>query len=178
MSNAIGQVSKPWYRELWPWLLMIPPGASVFGGFTMVYLAVHEPNVLVVDDYARIEEITRARFARDARAAELGLEALIRVATDADGRAVVEVALDGNDGFAPPARLSLYLRHAANAAGDRKLELARDESIYLGVTDLAAGRYEVEVVPSDESWRLGGLFYEDRGFEGPVRLSLSPEGAP
>jgi hypothetical protein len=45
----------PWYRQLWPWLLMLPPAAAVFGGFLTLYLALATPDPLVRDDCARPE---------------------------------------------------------------------------------------------------------------------------
>ncbi len=56
---STGGAAKPWYREPWPWLLMLPPAASVVAGLTLAYLAVHDASPLVVDDYANIEAIAR-----------------------------------------------------------------------------------------------------------------------
>jgi hypothetical protein len=50
MSNA---TPKPWYRQLWPWLLMIPPTAAVIGGGITLYLAVTRPDTLVRQDCVR-----------------------------------------------------------------------------------------------------------------------------
>jgi len=38
---------RPWYRQLWPWLLIIPPAAAVIGGLLTLYLAVTRPDALV-----------------------------------------------------------------------------------------------------------------------------------
>jgi hypothetical protein len=35
---------------LWPWLLILPPAASVVGGAVTYYLAVTRPDVLVRQD--------------------------------------------------------------------------------------------------------------------------------
>jgi hypothetical protein len=45
--------ARPWYRQPWPWLLMIPPAAAVIGGFITLYLAVTRPDALVRDDCHR-----------------------------------------------------------------------------------------------------------------------------
>ena len=44
---------RPWYRQLWPWLLIIPPAAAVLGGGLTLYLAVSRPDNLVREDCAR-----------------------------------------------------------------------------------------------------------------------------
>ena len=45
--------SKPWYRQLWPWMLMIPPAAAMIGGAITLYLALSRPHELVRDDCYR-----------------------------------------------------------------------------------------------------------------------------
>jgi hypothetical protein len=41
---------KPWYRHVWPWLLIVPPTAAVIGGSLTLYLAVTRPDTLVRED--------------------------------------------------------------------------------------------------------------------------------
>ncbi len=41
---------RPWYRQLWPWLLIVPPAAAVIGGGITLYLAVSRPDALVRQD--------------------------------------------------------------------------------------------------------------------------------
>jgi hypothetical protein len=43
-------IPKPWYRQLWPWLLIIPPLGAVIGGGITLYLAVTRPDALVSQD--------------------------------------------------------------------------------------------------------------------------------
>jgi hypothetical protein len=42
--------TRPWYRQLWPWLLMLPPAFAVVGGGITLYLAVTRPDVLISKD--------------------------------------------------------------------------------------------------------------------------------
>jgi hypothetical protein len=44
---------RPWYRQYWPWLLMIPPAGAVIGGLLTLYLAVTRPDALVRKDCVR-----------------------------------------------------------------------------------------------------------------------------
>jgi len=41
---------KPWYRHVWPWLLIVPPAAAVIGGCIVLYLAITRPDTLVRKD--------------------------------------------------------------------------------------------------------------------------------
>jgi hypothetical protein len=50
MSN---EDARPWYRQLWPWMLIIPPAGAVIGGMLTLYLAVTRPDTLVRKDCVR-----------------------------------------------------------------------------------------------------------------------------
>jgi uncharacterized protein len=147
---------KPWYRELWPWLLMLPPAASVIAGLGLAYLAVHEASPLVVDDYANIEQIAREESDADRRAGELALEATLTLRADRTGGVSIAAELPRTSNVALPATLVLRLRHVANPAVDRTLELSYDGSAYRGRVTLAGGRYDFDLGPADRSWRLAG----------------------
>lgn len=144
--------NRPWYRQVWPWMLMLPPALAVVGGVMMLVLAIKTPNALVVEDYARIEELTSERFARDGEALRMAVTAQLRFAQES-GR--VELQLSGSDGFEYPEAVTLSLRHPTDPAGDFELRLARDGDIFGADSDFELGSYYVELVPEDRQWRLG-----------------------
>jgi hypothetical protein len=49
MSNPSQQL-KPWYRYPWPWVAIAIPGAAVIMGIITVYLALSNPDYVVVKD--------------------------------------------------------------------------------------------------------------------------------
>ncbi len=155
---TIANMQKPWYRERWPWLLMLPPVASVIGGFVLLYFAVATPNALVVDDYARIEEISEAQAVAERHAAEHALAATVELQPGERGATRMTVRMTGDLGATPPPTLVLNLRHAGNASGDRTVTLTYDGREYTGRAELIAGRYDFELVPADGAWRLAGAF--------------------
>ena len=65
----------PWYRQVWPWMLIAIPLSSVFGGILMIYLAVTHPADLVKDSYYKEGMGINKRSARDLAPLELGIEA-------------------------------------------------------------------------------------------------------
>lgn len=52
----MNETSKPWYKHLWPWLVMLPPLAAVIGGVVTLILAGGPPD-LVVDDLDKRAEL-------------------------------------------------------------------------------------------------------------------------
>jgi hypothetical protein len=41
---------RPWYREPWPWVAIGIPAIAVLMGLTTLYLALANPDYLVVDE--------------------------------------------------------------------------------------------------------------------------------
>lgn len=130
---------------------MLPPVLAVAGGIAMLWLATRTPSALVVDDYAQIEALTSERFARDREALRLGLSAVLDFDRD-DGR--VELALLAPAAFEQPESVILTIRHATDPSADRELNLAREGDRFTARAEFASGRYHVEVLPDDRSWRL------------------------
>lgn len=45
------QPTTPWYRQLWPWLIMAPPFVSVIAGIALLWTAISSNDGLVTPDY-------------------------------------------------------------------------------------------------------------------------------
>ena len=65
---------KPWYREPWPWVAIGIPAAAVIMGLTTLYLALANPDYLVVEDdqYNVIKSELRAQQPSDTGQPEQG----------------------------------------------------------------------------------------------------------
>jgi hypothetical protein len=53
MTTAATTDVRPWYRQYWPWLLIVPPAGAVIGCAITIYLAITHPDVLVRADCHR-----------------------------------------------------------------------------------------------------------------------------
>lgn len=151
--------------QLWPWILALPPLLAVVGGIMMITLAVRTPSALVVDDYARIEELTSARFELDAEAVRLGIEASLSFT---GGR--IELILDG--ATPQPDELMLRLQHATDAALDRSVTLVRQGERFMAEAGIVPGRYRFELTPTDGHWRLASGIVRSGG-----TVELLPQGS-
>lgn len=49
MRNSTEQ-NRPWYKEPWPWVAIAIPLCAVIMGFTTLYLAVSNPDPVILDD--------------------------------------------------------------------------------------------------------------------------------
>lgn len=59
------QIDKPWYRHLWPWLIMAPPCASVIGGVALAWTAIVSNDGVVTPDYTRHDIEINARLTQE-----------------------------------------------------------------------------------------------------------------
>ncbi len=154
-SSVIGapaSATAPWYRQAWPWLLMLMPAIALVGGLYTAFLAYTTNNSLVVDDYYKEGKAINLDIARDRRAVEMGLQAVL--ATEGDGLAL---RLTGKDGVPMPAAVSLKIMHATQSERDIAGQLLRGaDGVYRlpGVTLPADGHWRLQIDDSSRAWRL------------------------
>jgi hypothetical protein len=67
-------ILRPWYREPWPWVAIGIPAVAVIMGLTTLYLALANPDYLVVeeDQYNVIKSELRAQQPSDTGQPEQG----------------------------------------------------------------------------------------------------------
>lgn len=146
---------KPWYREPWPWLLMLGPLAAVVMGAVMIVLAVGSNDGLVVDDYYKRGLAINQTLERERRADALSVTAALEFAGDLRR---VTLALDQRG--APPEALMLRLVHPTRAGQDQQVLLVpRGAGRYDGtLSQPMPGRWHLLLEDADRAWRLTGTW--------------------
>lgn len=159
------RAAVPWYRQRWPWLLMLPPAAAVAGCIVTIALALRSDDGVVAADYYKRGLAINEELARAQQAARLGLRVRIDARGIADGDEV-RLRLEADRAPPPEAVLRLRLVHPGRGGADREAQLARvaahDEgrvSEYLGQWRAAApvaGRVNWRIAVEAQHWRLDG----------------------
>lgn len=116
-------MNRPWYRQLWPWLLISGPAAVIIAGGITMWLAFTGADGLVAEDYYKQGLAINKRLAGEAAARRLGITASVAFKPDR-----LQVRLQG----AAPEALFVQLAHATRAGYDVRLRL----------TPVAPGAYE------------------------------------
>lgn len=137
----------PWYRQLWPWLLISGPAAVIAAGAATIWIAFASADGLVAEDYYRQGLAINKRMARDERARELGISAEVTL-----GDERIRVRLQG----AKPDALFVHLAHATRAGHDVRLRLMETaQGTYEGdVGALPHGRWRVVIEDPRGTWRI------------------------
>lgn len=161
--------ASPWYKHLWPWILIGILTTSVCLSLTMVSIAVRNPDNLVNDNYYEAGKGINRSLDRELLAQTLNLKASVFL-DELTGE--VELRLSGNS---DPQTLELNLISPTQPDKDRKVQLARSEAgRYVGqLDDKVEGRRFVELLGSQDghTWRL----FEEEKVEHGVTLQLGDE---
>lgn len=165
-------IAKPWYRNLWPWLLMLGPIAVILAGTYTCWLAFSRQDALVVDDYYKQGKAINQDLRRDHAAAGLGLALSMRYdpATNKLFGTIVS--------FGTPVaeRMRLHLIHSTQSGKDLNLEMqpgpGGEFSIALPMLEKA--QWQVLLENERRDWRLGGAWAWPRQQKIEIKADPAP----
>ena len=120
MNTPLDYDSLPWYRQFWPWLLILLPASVVVAGLITLYIASDGADDLVVDEYYKNGLAINRQLEKKERAAELGISASLEFS-----KYSVAVSLEGQ---VSAQTLYLVLSHPLEADRDFTVELQRVEA--------------------------------------------------
>ena len=141
----------PWYRQFWPWFLILLPASVVVAGINMVFIASHGADDLVVDEYYKDGLAINRKLEKKDRATELGISATLQV----DGQEVIVLT----SGPVHDSRLQLQLSHPLESNRDFNVALVQS------VPGEYRGRLSADIAPrwhwallseGERPWRLDG----------------------
>jgi len=140
-------MSKPWYREAWPWLLMAGPAAVLVAGAVTTWIAFASADGLVAEDYYKQGMAINRRLAREDAAQHRGIAATVHLQPGS-----VRVELRG----AAPEALFVHLAHATRAGHDVRLRLTPGaDGVYAAaLPPLPAGRWRAAIEDARGAWRI------------------------
>jgi hypothetical protein len=117
--------SKPWYKQLWPWIIISLPGSAVIAGLTTLFIAIENQDPLVKDDWYKDGKAINRRVEHDKNAYTLGIKAEIKI-DDITGDLNLSIShADPSFGF--PDKLYLELIHPTLAERDQRLILTKTQ---------------------------------------------------
>lgn len=152
-GDELSTASHPWYRQTWPWLLMLGPLVVVVAAFVTLWLAIRSNDGLVADDYYKQGLAINQTLARTERARDLQMGARLLMA----GSDLV-VTLVARDGVSLPSALRMTFSHPTRSGMDRVVELQRvSAGRYQGALPVtSAGHWLVLLEDRNRTWRLSG----------------------
>ena len=146
----------PWFRQFWPWFLILLPASVVVAGFLTLFIANRYSDDLVVDEYYKNGLAINRQLEKKQRAHTQGIAAQLSFRPKS-----VRVTLTGpvND-----ETLHLLLSHPLEADRDFELTLVRTrQGIYEGLLEqvIAPRWHWILEVEQPHGWRLDGAVQAD-----------------
>lgn len=141
---------KIWYKQFWPWFLIVVPLSSMVLSFSMMNLAFNSEDSMVIDDYYKEGRSINLKIQKLEHAKTLNISTKTQVFADH-----VEVTfLSGvpNNGEA----LTLDFFHSTQKFKDFSVTLLRDANgIYRApLTEDVLGKWKLSLHPFDENWKI------------------------
>ena len=141
--------TKPWYKQLWPWLLIAIPVFTALKAVHTVFIMQQNSPDLVVDDYYKEGRAINMQLAKYREAALRNLQATILIAGN---KAIVRFA--ENAVLEGEVHLDFY--HPTLAARDFALDAERSgELLYVANLPLSpTGKWQQVVSDASKEWKL------------------------
>ncbi|WP_028115454.1 FixH family protein [Ferrimonas senticii] len=139
----------PWYKQFWPWFLIVLPLCAVSASTYTFYLASTSPFSMVSEDYYKEGKGINQDLSRQRRASQLGLVFKL----EQQGR---QLLLSQHGGDRIGTALTIRFHHATIAANDfEQTVTASGDGIYrLHTEQPLTGKWRVQIDNYDGSWRL------------------------
>lgn len=150
----VANASSPWYKHLWPWIIIGILACSVTLTLSMVTIAVNNPDNLVNDNYYEAGKGINRSLDRELLAKSLNLRAIVHL-DELTGETNLRLTGDSQ-----PETVELNLISPTQPAKDRKITLTRSPSEpgrYVGqMNDKIEGRRFVELLgqQNGQTWRM------------------------
>lgn len=153
--NALNKpVSKAWYRNFWPWAIIVLMVSCIIAVLWTVNIAIRGADDMVVDNYYKDGKFINQVLDQDVRASELKLRAMVSFNLNSD---TLNISLEGDGPL--PQNLRLKLLHPVEADNDKTIDLIGNGSGSYSATlnDDLQYRYLLRLLPGDnDDWRLNG----------------------
>lgn len=144
-----------WYKQFWPWFLIVLPMCAVAASLYTFYLASSGADSMVVDDYYKKGRAYNKDLTEIKRAADLKMLATLTYQDD-----VLTIRLDGAHNKGEGIRVTFT--HPTLEKQDHKLFLTNDAAgIYRERLELPLidGAWHLQIEAADGRWRMQKRIY-------------------
>ncbi len=142
---------EPWYRQFWPWVLILLPASVVVAGLVTVYIAYEGADDMVADEYYKEGLAINRKLEKLQQAQQMGISAALHISGN-------DIRID-TKGPVTASQLALLLSHPLEANRDFSVPLILSTpGIYLGrlpATVSPRWHWSLEL-PGADGWRLNG----------------------
>ncbi|BDM64123.1 hypothetical protein NFHSH190041_15750 [Shewanella sp. NFH-SH190041] len=142
----------PWYKQFWPWFLIILPTCVVIASLITMKIALDNADALVAEDYYKRGKAINMDLSKITYARQLGMQFSVSQTTQMP----YQLILTQHGGPAYRAGLSVELYHPTLAQQDQEFMATSDPSgrFSIHLEQPLTGEWELRLQSFDDSWRL------------------------
>lgn len=139
-----------WYKQFWPWFLIIVPLTSMVLSFTMMYLAFTNEDSMVIDDYYKEGKGINVQLQKIQKAKDLHINTSVLI--NLQNIELTFVSGEPSNGQA----IILDFYHATQEHKDFTVSLFKDaKGIYRAPIDAdITGKWKISLHPFEQSWKI------------------------
>jgi hypothetical protein len=139
---------KAWFKQFWPWFLIILPMAAVVAGISTLIIATSNKPDMVMDNYYAKGKAINADFTLLKNAQRRNIKALV-----VQNKNELIVSLNG---VIDNSSINLSLFHSTLASRDISVLLTADSQgkFHFETDKDLTGKWQLRIEPFDKSWRL------------------------
>lgn len=143
--------NEPWYKQFWPWFLLILPLTAVVAGITTIFIAQNNAVALVSDNYYKDGLAINQNKLLEQKAAELGIIAELLVTS---GSSICTIQLSGKHNN--PSEIKLTLLHPTLPNLDQQIQLLKtSNNVYqVDCTLPMKGKWYVSITNPKRTWEI------------------------
>ena len=143
-------IQKVWYKQFWPWFLIIVPLTSMVLSFTMMNLAFTGEDSMVIDDYYKEGRAINLKIQKLQQAQNLNISTKTQVFSDYVE--VIFISGEPENGEA----LTLDFFHSTQKFKDFSVTLFRDANgVYRApLAEDILGKWQLSLHPFNENWKI------------------------
>lgn len=160
--------NKPWYKQLWPWLIITPPLAAVLGGIATIVIAVKNQDSLVIEKTRKLGKVVTTATQLHENATQMQIIAHLFIQPKTG---TVAVELEGDQ---QSSQLLLQIAHPTLEEEDRHCSMIQeqDKIFRCQIEPLTAKRWKLRLASDETNWALSGHY---NGQDARVILSASSQ---
>lgn len=140
---------QAWYKQFWPWFLIILPMCAVIASFATLKIAMDNSDSLVAEEYYKKGKAINMDLSKIQYARQIGMQFLVSVKDGA-------ITLEQHGGPAYDAALNTNFYHPTLAERDFAGMVTQDAAKLYRITPSQpiSGFWEVRIESFDGKWRL------------------------
>lgn len=144
-------MTKPWYKQFWPWFLLAFPLSAVVASFVTLFIFLGAQPDMVVDDYYKQGKAINFQKDKQNKAVELDLQAQMSFTPNS-----VKVNFPSGQSNLDGSALKINFFHTTLADKDFSVMAVQDAAgnYSARIEHSLQGKWQVSIEPFDAVWRL------------------------